>query len=516
MRQILCSFLLLVLVDSQLPGSFLWAQTAQEIIDELKQLRAEAEQRRAELLQQVTQQRSELEREIQLLRDALGTPEASQPVEVTEISEPVYAAEVDEAVAEVETPSHETMSQEELEAELETIKEDLQNVREQLATKNEEGKSAAVQSFKLKGQVRTRFEWIDNDFASGDANMLHLLRTRLGISAAPHEHTSVFVQLQDSRNWGEETSTLADGSGDNIDFHQAYIKVDFSGPLALTLGRQEMVYGGQRLIGAVGWHNIGRAFDAVKLRYGSKSYVDLFNAKLAEKGVKDRNFYGLYGHLAASGHAWEPYLLFEHDKNGGADERQRFTVGVHANGRFNGSGPGLGFELETAFQTGELGAQDVAAFMGTGALSYYSDSWRKHKFTLGVDYLSGDDDPADGDYKVFDTLFATNHKFYGFMDFFLNIPVHTGQGGLLDIMLKGEMKTAEKTKLAVHLHHFALAQGKDKGLGQELDAVLTHSYNKAYSIQLGGLFFLPGDAMEALKGGDDPAFKLYLQTLANF
>jgi hypothetical protein len=64
----------------------------------------------------------------------------------------------------------------------------------------------------------------------------------------------LFVQLQDSRQFGEETSTLADGSADNIDFHQADLKLDqlSSARLSLTLGRQELAYVGQRLIGAVG------------------------------------------------------------------------------------------------------------------------------------------------------------------------------------------------------------------------------------------------------------------------
>ena len=78
------------------------------------------------------------------------------------------------------------------------------------------------------------------------------------------------------------------------------------------------------------------------------------------------------------------------------------------------------------------------------------------------------------------------------------------------------MNAAPNSKLALHLHHFALAEGGEKTLGQEVDAVITYGYNKAYSVQWGGFFFLPGDAMELMKGGDKPAFKTYLQTLANF
>ena len=478
------------------------AQTTEEILEELKELKEEVELRRAKFRHQVERQRAELKRELQLLSTALSG-------EITETPDDETAT----------MPAAETMSREELEAELRILREEIEQLKDQIARRDEGEASPAELPFKVKGQVRTRLEWNDNDFISGDADQVHLLRTRIGISAQPHKHTGVFVQLQDARQWGEESNTLADGSGDNIDFHQAYIKIDqlFAQPLSVQLGRQEMLYGGQRLIGAVGWHHIGRAFDAVQARYGTQSYVDLFNAKLAEKGKRDRNFYGIYAHIAANGYAWEPYVLFEHDKNGGTDDLKRATLGLHAKGLFKGAtGHGFGFEFESAYQTGSLASQDVAAFLGSGLLTYASPHWREHKLTLGLDYLSGDDDATDGDYKVFDTLFATNHKFYGYMDFFLNIPVHTGQGGLLDIALKGEMNAAPNTKLALHMHHFALAEGGEKALGQEVDAVLTHSYNKAYRMQWGGSFFLPGAAMETMKGGDEPAFKTYLQTLANF
>jgi len=53
--------------------------------------------------------------------------------------------------------------------------------------------------------------------------------------------------------------------------------------------------------------------------------------------------------------------------------------------------------------------------------------------SAGVDYLSGDDGEDETKYKVFNTLYATNHKFYGFMDYFLNLPVHTYGKGLMDM-----------------------------------------------------------------------------------
>ncbi len=136
----------------------------------------------------------------------------------------------------------------------------------------------------------------------------------------------------------------------------------------------------------------------------------------------------------------------------------------------------LPYRIEAAYQTGERGGEDVAAFM-VGAR--VGKSVGKGLVTLWFDYLSGDDDPTDGETKVFDTLFPTNHKFYGYADYFLNIPRDTSGGGLQDLALKLAWPLGA-LKLKVDLHSFSLAE---KGsfdsahLGEEIDLTLVHKYS---------------------------------------
>jgi len=474
-----CVFLTLIGLASGPPA---WGESTEELLQELRELQKEVEKRRTQLQQ-----------EIRLLKQVLEE-------------------EIPEGVEQLDLLA-DTMSQEELEAEIRILREELEILRQ--ALQRQEKRPA----FQIRTQVRTRFEWNDDDFTTGRADLLQLLRTRLGVEGAPRADTRVFVQVQDARRWGEETSTLADGDADNIDFHQAYLRLDriFSRPLSVTLGRQEIICGSQRLVGAVDWHPIGRAFDAVKIRYGRDSFVDIFSAKLEEKGTKDRNIYGLYGQVKAPNQTWEPYLLFEHDKNYAAPRMKRATLGAHAYGRFTGAaGHSVGYEVEGAFQTGELAARDVSAWMATGSLTYTSPHWRRHQATAGVDWLSGDDDPADEDCRAFDTLWATNHAFYGLMDFFLDIPADTDQQGLVDLMVKGGMKAAAQVDVGLHLHHFSLAEGREKVLGQEVDLILTYQHNAACALHWGGLVFVPGEAMKSMKRGDDLAVKTYLQTAVVF
>lgn len=117
-------------------------------------------------------------------------------------------------------------------------------------------------SYRWLGDIRVRSEVDMRDFNHRTAaNTYTLLRTRLGFEAIPLENVRVFIQARDSRVFGEEPHTLANFR--NLDLHQGYVEIKklFTDELTLRLGRQELAYANERLIGAVGWHNVGRSFD---------------------------------------------------------------------------------------------------------------------------------------------------------------------------------------------------------------------------------------------------------------
>ncbi|MCH8838046.1 MAG: alginate export family protein, partial [Candidatus Marinimicrobia bacterium] len=122
----------------------------------------------------------------------------------------------------------------------------------------------------VTGQIRQRTEMNDKDFsASTSMSGATWLRTRLNIAVKTESNGLAFIQIQNSRKFGEETSTLFDGSADMLDFHQAYLLVNqIAGmPLNVKVGRMELAYANQRIIGAVGWHNVARSFDGVVANY---------------------------------------------------------------------------------------------------------------------------------------------------------------------------------------------------------------------------------------------------------
>lgn len=393
-------------------------------------------------------------------------------------------------------------------------------------------------AFDLDGQIRHRSELDGRDVADGDVAspsnplLFHLLRSRLGVAVRPVEDVRVYVQVQDGRFFGEERPALGrgtlDGSADGLDLHQAYLAVDdlFDSGLGLALGRQELAYGNERLVGAVGWSNTGRSFDAAVLRLrDDRVAADLFAAQLASPAVYEgaQHFAGLYTTWTlADDHALDAFALLDTDHRelvAGPDDGEprltRVTPGLRAHGA-----PGaFDYDVELIGQFGRIAPADDAERQGIGA--YLASAAAGYAIApgvrLGAGYtrLSGDGDPDDDTFRTFNTLFATNHKFYGFMDYF---PPLAGPYGLQDAFVSLGASATERLRLALDLHHFAAAVEPAGGrgvFGQEVDLTANYRYNGALGFQAGASAFFPGSFTEAAVG-DATTYWLYLQTTATF
>jgi len=214
-------------------------------------------------------------------------------------------------------------------------------------------------------------------------------------------------------------------------------------------------------------------------------------------------------------------------------------------------------------QTGAAGGAGVAISEGTvgsvyssanGLAGYTSEATReaymfgvrvgksfnnlpwKPKITLWYDYLSGnsDEDMDEGTWAAFDTLYDTGHKFYGFMDLFLN-----GQGsatnymGLQDAAIKLVLKPADNWTLKADVHNFRTAEspgvnpdiatrtgivsvcsssvftnasscagGRNGGseLGTEVDLTLVHKYNANTKLVFGLSQFMAESLYHSVRG----------------
>ena len=352
---------------------------------------------------------------------------------------------------------------------------------------------ALAQEVTLHGQIRPRYEFTEPAPSGGER--FTSMRSRLGLDAALERDVRVFVQLQDVRFWGEETNTLSDFNADNLDLHQGFVEIGrfADARAAVRIGRQEINLGGQRLIGAVGWTQQGRSFDGVRLRLNSDmGCVDLIGYRLSDRvGAQqdqDAQLLGAYA-VVDAGRTGSVDLYALYQKRVGATETRQGTFGV----RFVGSQGRVTFRGEASLQRGERADADVAAYMLGGRIGYQVGD--RSTLMLWYDHLSGDDDLGDGETRVFDTMFATNHKFYGLADLFLNIPAHTADRGLEDLALKGSHGFGSAVSVGLDLHSFRLTeQGTlaSAHLGEELDAWVAYAYSGNVTVQ-GGLSLIRPD-----------------------
>jgi len=287
------------------------------------------------------------------------------------------------------------------------------------------------------------------------------------------------------------------------------------------------------MVGPVGWHNVGRVFDGALLRFGFPGVtLDLFGMKTAEvhqyapvatpaatAPVPDngQNFFGLTTQMkSAGGQRGDIYLFYQGNRlmtSSGFQDFKRITAGGYAKGTVDN----FLYEAEAAYQGGEKGSSDISAFMVTGLVGYSIPGSAFNQVAAGYELLSGTA-PGEVDVKSFEPLYATAHKFHGFMDYFISIPSQTANLGLRDLLGRVNLKLSERAGAGVWYHRFNLVEQSPEGddLGHEIDLVATYRYSDAVDFEAGFSAFLPGEVMRTRFAGADAGLWAYLATTVTF
>lgn len=377
-------------------------------------------------------------------------------------------------------------------------------------------------AFRFGGQVRLRSE-ADGRTVGVNPDLATLSRIRFGVRAGLLDWIDVYLQLQDARAWGSETNTLVDASADLFDLHQGYVDLGARETFTARLGRQEIPLADERLVGPVGWSNTGRSLDGVRVfgkdgAIGWTAFVmNIFERdSLLAVGLDPQLNQGVYddGWLIggfASGEYGDvtTELTAVYDRK--AATAESYTVSLRLHGR---SGLVL-YEAAGAYQFGS----DLSAWFASGKAGV---AIGKGTVALQLDYLSGNEDPAATQTKAFNTLYATNHKFYGYMDYFLSIPQQLDKAGLVDAILRGSLNTSANTSVRLDLHRFRAAQERNglRDLGTELDLVGTWRFAKPANLELGVAAYVPEELMTllfpAFAGGEKTAWWGYAQLTVNW
>jgi hypothetical protein len=388
-----------------------------------------------------------------------------------------------------------------------------------------------AEGISLDGQIRARGELDNKDFNSDNSlRESSGLRTRLGLSINKIENTKIYIQLQDSRGFGDNSGALDNDI--NLGVHQAYVR--FKDPwdkgISAQVGRFEMKYGRERIIGVVGWSDVGRTFDGILFNYDHR-YVDadFFIVELSRHeyfaylGDRRNTLFGFYTQWLNK--HFHVFALYNWDRfsDPGSDYLKRWTLGSHYNRTTSG---GLDINLDFAYQLGDVVSryrfgevQDISAYMFATEFGYTFKSDIKPHIAAGLDMASGNEIGETDKEKKYSDLYYTGHAFRGYMDLFVSTP----EQGLMDIFLRTSIQPHAKIGLALDFHHFktmedytflyyvngATYTDESTALGQEFDFTAKAKVYDGLMLQAGASLFFPSDDWK----GDDADMGAWFYTM---
>ncbi len=277
--------------------------------------------------------------------------------------------------------------------------------------------------------------------------------------------------------------------------------------ITARVGRQELLYGAQRLISPLDWANTRRTFDGIRILGKGKDYsIDGFwthpvrpDPDTFDAPDRDQEFMGVYSSFTGEPNVVTDLYALRYLNGAGANDFEINTTGL----RRQGSRGELLWEVEGAYQFGEnTDGSDKAAGMVTMGLGrkFAASPWTPTLWAY-YDFASGDSDLGAG--NGFNQLFPLAHKYFGFMDLF-------GRSNIEDINLLLTVSPGKKLTFLAWYHNLFLATASDTPysvvmtpfnpgnepgsthLGQEIDLLATYNVSARQQLLLGYSHFFSG------------------------
>jgi len=413
---------------------------------------------------------------------------------------------------------------------------------------------------------------------------LSRLMPRLGYTG---DLFALFVEGRSSYSIGDNRFTptapgnnLAEDDGP-FQLQMAYVQIGDPKvfPVTAKIGRQELTYGDQRLVGNAFWLNIPHTFDAVKLRYQNSFLgVDVFAANLVyveedrfETGNSQDTLSGAYADFPglSKDSVTELYLFARNVARGIVTDNWAlvpapfrftspediYTLGYHTKSKPGAFGP-WDYGVEVMWQFGDRTAvfpatpvtaarvaprldQNAWAFVVQGGYTLKDAPW-KPRVAMIVSAASGDQNSKDLDSQTFQNLLPSNHGLYGIMDM-------SSLQNIVDYRLSLTARPSATTSLALDAHQqylettndywynvasvprntpgaaagsgrgFGINPGYSSDLGQEADFIGGWTAHRGLLLEIGLGHFFRGDYVrESLRAvGSRDANYCYLQATLN-
>lgn len=352
-------------------------------------------------------------------------------------------------------------------------------------------------------------------------------RTRINLGFE-RDKLKTYLSVQDVRLWGDDnnynaTATL--GNSESLRIHQAWFSLQLNPKMNLKVGRQVFNYDDERILSGRRWLDYQVTYDAVLLRMKKENCkLDIGLSWNAES--TKHNMYSL-GKLRMVN-----FVRYETQKkninlsaialiSGMNLEMNSGSVFVKGTYGVNAVYSNHNFDIKSSFYY-QHNLNDKANDVSAYSFSFHAKQKLcdgKFAWGLGIDYLSGQDEIAEGytgKMHNFDRLYGVRHGAYGYMDMFNITPLQ----GLNDCMLKTAYKFSDKASIHADFHWFSLNKDRtdlydvgnlDKNLGQELDLTLKWKLMKDVKLQTGASLYFTTRSFKQVKNVDtiDTSFPFF-------
>lgn len=385
----------------------------------------------------------------------------------------------------------------------------------------------AKNSIDITAQIRPRFEYRNGAYLplqEGEAPAILVNnRTRLNFEYNNADRLKVYVSLQNVNIWGQAPQIQATDRTGGMSVFEAYAAFPLAEQVNIKLGRQVIALDDDRIFGSLDWHPAGRSHDAVNINWapnedftlrGFVAYnqsdaqplnVNFPKGQVFNGGQDYQHLEALHAHYRIAPTQQLSFLFANLGyKVDAAKANNMQTFGAH----YTGKSDEVTYGATAYLQTGK----NKSAYMFALNAGYrFSPIFA---LTAGLDYLSGKaTDDTSGKDKTFNPFSGTNHKFYGFMDYyFVGAPGSKAvpTQGLLNPYLTANVRTGEKSNLSATYHFFAptakyqVGTKKHSSYGSEIDLVYSLKVQPFVGLQLGYSTYLVNDGTKALKGTPNP------------
>ena len=422
------------------------------------------------------------------------------------------------------------------------------------------------------GEVRHRYMNENNRLRapfgnSGARSTYDLVRWRQYFDLKHSDWVRVYIEMIDASSTGNDLP-ITGIDVNRWDLQNAFVDLKVlerdDKPVWLRAGRQELLFGSQRLVSPLDWANTRRNWEGLRINSPGTTWdLDAWLVNPVNSGTfgtaggtgpglgvnkndhefdqaqKDILFGGAWGtYKGIKDHTIDTFFLYDrHSRafpggNGFPNVPpnsfpvgDRYTLGTRWLGTFPADGGDRSYltDVEGGYQFGDDKTKTVQAGYFTGGVGHV---WKTVKWEPTIwgfyDWASGDNNPADGVNGTFFQHYGLVHAYLGLID-------NVARQNTSDLNYRFTVKPTKKLQLQAAQHFIQLANANDSlytitgqkfgspgghgsDVGQELDLLATYTYNQNFSIEMGQFWFWYGDYIHNVQPTRQDAQQFYVQT----